>query len=1065
MPKKIILHARHALILLLLAVFSLTANSQTKVNGKVTGPDSRPVFGATVSVKSTNVATSTAQDGTFSLTLPTGKTILVVSYIGYEVDEINTSNMPNLTNIEIKMRLQTNSLNEVVVTGYTAQRKKDITGAVSVVNVADMKQTPVGTGEEALQGRASGITIISSGQPGGASDIRIRGITSFGNNSPLIIVDGVRGELHNINVNDIESIQVLKDASAAIYGVAGSNGVIIITTKKGKTGRARVSYDSYYGVTTRGPGFDMASTQEEANAIWLQQRNSGVANPSSKQYGNGTNPVIPDFITPFGVSGTGPDPSTYDINSNQITRANKIGTDWYKEITRNAQVQSHNVSISAGSDKSSYFFSLGYLDQEGILKYQFLKRYSVRANTVFNIKNNIRVGENAYIFYKQNPRFGNQSEGSPFTTAYREDAIIPVYDIVGNFAGTKSQDLGNARNPFADIYRTKDNRGYNWDIAGNVFAEVDFLKHFTARTSFGGVMDNNHNFRFSYVGYENAEGNTGANSFGEGGGYNTSWTYTNTLTYGNTFGKHNVKVLAGTEAVKYYGRFVDATRSNFFSENPNYWVMNAGTGSQANSGGAYQSTLLSYIGRLEYNYAGKYLVNASIRRDGSSVFAEGNRYGDFPSFSGAWIISEESFFKNVSFVNSLKLRGSWGKMGSISNVDGTNPFDLYATRLGKSAYDIAGNNTGPVSGFYKSHIGNASTSWERDIVSNVGLDAVILKNKIDFTFDLYKKKISGLLFEQGGIPTDVIFRADAGLPNVNIGDMQNTGIDFNATYHATVSHDLKLDITGMITSYKNKIVDLPGLAYRDGAVVRNNRLQRNVEGHPFGAFFGYKVIGLFQSANDVIKSPTQTGAEPGLFKYQDVNGDGKINADDRTFIGDPNPKFTYGLNISASYKDFDFSAFFFGSSGNDIFNNTLYFTDFPDFFKGGIRREVALNSWTPTNTNTKIPKLRTSGSFSSDLSGYANSYFISKGSYLRSKQMQLGYTLPNKLLSKYGVDRVRIYVQGTNLFTITKYDGLDPELESQPNSNGQIVTTYQYGIDQGNYPHTPGYLVGINLNF
>src|SRR5260221_1757780 len=360
MPKKINLHARLGLIVLL-ALFSFTANSQTKVTGKVLGPDSKPVLGASVAVKATTIATSTAEDGSFSITMPAGKRVLVVSYVGYEVDEVNTTNLSNLSNVEIKMRQQNTTLNEVVITGYTAQRKKDITGAVSVVNVADMKQTPVGTGEEALQGRASGVTIISSGQPGGASDIRIRGITSFGNNSPLIIVDGVRGELHNINVNDIESLQVLKDASAAIYGVAGANGVIIITTKKGKTGRARVSYDSYYGVTTRGPGFDMASTQEEANAIWLQQRNSGVANPNSKQYGNGTNPVIPDFITPFGVSGTGPDPATYDINSNQITRANKIGTDWYKEITRNARVQSHNVSISAGSDKSSYFFSVGYL--------------------------------------------------------------------------------------------------------------------------------------------------------------------------------------------------------------------------------------------------------------------------------------------------------------------------------------------------------------------------------------------------------------------------------------------------------------------------------------------------------------------------------------------------------------------------------------------------------------------------------------------------------------------------------------------------------------------------------
>jgi TonB-dependent starch-binding outer membrane protein SusC len=1055
-------NAKYVFAFLVFLSFSIFAFAQTRVTGKVTGPDTKPLPGVTVSVKGTTVAVVTGPDGNFSIAMPPKTDVLIFSSVGYEVSEVNVRGN---NNVDVAMKLQTTSLNEVVVTGYTAQRKKDITGSVSVVNVADMKQTPVGTGEEALQGRASGVTIISSGQPGGASDIRIRGITSFGNNSPLIIVDGVRGELHDINVNDIESLQVLKDASAAIYGVAGSNGVIIITTKKGKTGKAKVSYDAYYGITTRGKGFDMANTQEEANAIWLQQRNSGIANPSSKQYGNGANPVIPDFITPFGVSGAGPDPATYDINSNQITRANKIGTDWYKEITRNARVQSHNLSVSSGSDKSSYFFSFGYLNQEGILKYQYLKRYSVRANTVFNIKNNIRVGENAYLFYKDNPRFGNQSEGSPFTTAYREDAIIPVYDIMGNFAGTKSQDLGNARNPFADIYRTKDNRGYNWDMLGNVFAEVDFLRHFTARTSFGGAMDNNYYYNFNYVGYENAEGNTGLNSFGEGAGYNTSWTYTNTLTYGNNFGNHSVKVLGGTEAVKYYGRYVGATRADFFSENPNYWIMNAGTGTQANSGGAYQSTLWSQFGRLEYGYAGKYLVNGSIRRDGSSVFSKDQRWGVFPSVSAAWVISEETFFKSVTFVNNLKLRGSWGKMGSVSNVDATNPFDLYATRLGKSAYDIAGNNTGPVAGFYKSHIGNTATTWEGDIVSNVGLDAVIFNNKLDLTVDLYKKKISGLLFEQGGIVTDVVFRADADLPKVNIGDMQNTGVDFNATYHGTVSKDLKLDITGMFTTYKNKIVDLPGLPYRDGAVVRNNRLQRNVEGHPFGAFFGYKVIGLFQSADDVAKSPTQVDAQPGVFKYADVNGDGKIDANDRTFLGDPNPKFSYGLNISASYKNFDFSAFFFGSAGNDIFNNTLYFTDFPDFFKGGIRREVALNSWTPTNTNTKIPILRTTGGFSTDNSGYANSYFISKGSYFRSKQMQLGYTLPGNLLSKYGIDRLRIYVQGTNLFTITKYKGLDPELESQPDSNGNITTTYQYGIDQGNYPHTPGYLVGININF
>lgn len=1086
--------AKSIFALLVFLCLSVLTFAQTKVSGKVTGPDSKPLFGVTVSVKGTNIASTTSTDGLYTISMPPKTDVLIFSSVGYEVAEVNVRG--NNT-IDVAMKLQTTSLNEVVVTGYTAQRKKDITGSVSVVNVAEMKQTPVGTGEEALQGRASGLTVISSAQPGGASDIRIRGITSYyGDNSPLFIIDGVRSNIHDINANDIESIQVLKDAAAAIYGVAGSNGVIIITTKKGKAGKAKVSYDMYYGTVTRGPGYDMANTQEEANAIWQQLKNSGL-NPGDPkfingQYGTGANPVIPDYIQtyvpPKGTPSPLPrdangetivygytkcncpadsivDPSFYDLNSAQITMANKLGTDWYKEITRNARVQSHNVSVSSGSDRSSYFFSMNYLNEEGILRYQYNKRYSVRANTQFNIKDHIRVGENAYIFYKDNPRFGNQSEGSPFTTAYREDAIIPVYDIMGNFAGTKSQGLGNARNPFADIYRTKDNRGYNWDISGNVFAEVDFLRHFTARTSYGGVMDNNYNYYFTYVGYENAEGNTGANSFGEGAGYNTSWTYTNTLTYSNSFGEHNVRLLVGTEAVKYYGRYVGATRSDYFSENPNYWIINAGTGSQANSGGAYQSNLWSQIGKLEYGYAGKYLVNASLRRDGFSGFTKDQRWGVFPGVSAAWRISQEDFFKTVSFVNDLKLRYSWAKLGSTGAVGADNAYDLYSSRLGKSAYDLAGNSTGPVAGFYKSHLGNVSTTWEGDIISNIGFDAVILNNKLDITLDWYKKKVSGLLFPQGGIPTDVVFRGDADLPFVNVGDMQNTGIDFNGTYHATIGKDLKLDLTGILTTYKNKIVDLPGVSYRDGDVVRNNRLQRFVEGHPFGAFYGYKVVGIFQDANDVAKSPTQDDAEPGVFKYADINGDGEINADDRTFLGDPNPKFTYGLNVALSYKNFDFSAFFFGMSGNDIFNNTLYFTDFPDFFKGGIRREVALNAWTPTNTNTTIPKLRTTGGFSTDNSGYANSYFISKGSYLRSKQMQIGYTLPNNLLTKYGIDRVRVYVQATNLFTITKYNGLDPELPTQPDSNGNIFRTYQFGIDQGNYPHTPGYLIGLNLNF
>lgn len=1042
-----------------LAVFlmlsSFVSFAQRVVTGKVTGTDNQPASGATVTVTGTNVATQTDANGNFTISVPQNRNSLTVTYVGFETQTVP---LAGRTSLSLSLKPATSSLSEVVVTGYGTQRKKDITGSVSVVNVTNLKQQPVGTGEEALQGQASGVTILTSGQPGAASDIRIRGITAFGNNSPLIIVDGVRGDLHNINVADVESMQVLKDASAAIYGIAGSNGVIIITTKRGRTGKARVSYDGYYGVTTQGKGYDLASTQEEANAIWLQQRNSGIATPSHAQFGSGPNPVIPDYITPKGFTGT-VDPSKYDINSNQITLANKVGTNWYKEITRNAPKQSHNISISSGSDKSSYYFSMGYLDNQGIARFQYQKRYSIRANTQFSIGDHIRVGENAYLYYTVNPQFGNQGEGSPFSVAFREDVIIPVYDIMGNFAGTKSQGLGNAQNPYANIYRTKDNVGNNWNTNGNVFAEVDLLKHLTVRTNFGGTLNNNYYYYFQYVGYENAEGNTGANSFHEGASYNTQWTWNNTLTYNNAFGNHSVKVLVGTEAVKYYGRGSEGGRSNYFSENPNFWTLNSGSpGGQSNTGYAYQNNLWSQFARLEYSYAGKYLLNATVRRDGASVFVGDKRHAIFPGGSIAWRISQEDFLKSVSWINDLKLRYSWAKLGNAGTVQATNPYNLYRSSAGRSFYDINGNSNSPASGFFRSNIGNPETTFEGDIISNVGFDATLFKNKVDFTIDWYKKKISGLLFGAQGTQYDRVFVGDANLPQVNIGDMQNTGIDANAAYHGSLNKDFKFDITATFTSYKNKIVSLPGLPYFYSNSLRNVTISRNEVGHSVGAFYGYNVIGLFQSDADVAKSPKQVDASPGVFKYQDVNGDNVIDDKDRTYIGDPNPKFTYGLNIGFSYKNFDFSTFFFGSYGNEIFDNTKYFTDFPDFFKGAIRREVALNSWTPNNTSTSIPKLRNTGGFSTDQ--VTNSYFISKGSYLRNKQAQVGYVVPAKALSRFGIERLRVYIQATNLFTVTKYKGLDPELQSS-----DINSNTGFGIDNGNYPHTKGYLVGVNLNF
>ena len=1074
--------AKRYVFTLIVMLLVTTAFAQRKVTGKVTGPDNKPVSGATVSVKGTNIATSTSADGIFSLTVPANQRVLVITYVDYEVNEVNITG----DNIEVAMKVRASTLNEVVVTGYSSQRKKDITGSVAVVNVNNLKSVPGGTIESLLQGQASGVTIINSGVPGGGSNVRIRGITSIGSTDPLVIIDGTPGSLHDLNVNDIESIQVLKDAGAAsIYGVRGSNGVIVVTTKRGKSGRARISYDAYYG--TQRPlkdGFRIATPQETVNAIWAEYTNDGISptslipGPAAGQFGNGATPIIPDYITPTkGMSG---DPltldATYKLYTNQITMTNKAGTDWFHEIFQPATIQSHSISASGGSDKSTYFFSVGYLDQPGTLIETYLKRYSARINTVFNVKDNIRVGENAYAFYKKGPGFNNQNEGNGISYTYRESPLIPVYDTRGNYAGSNSKGFGNPQNPVANMLRTHNNKSNDWQLNGNVFAEVDFLQHFTARTSFGGGIDNYYNNAFSFTAFENAENNTNPNAFAENFGYNSSWTWTNTLKYSNIFAsKHNLTVVVGSEAIKNYGRAIQGRRGNYFitspadlTVDPNLWTLNFGSPSgQTNgniNGTPYQNALYSLFGRADYGYNDKYLFSATVRRDGSSYFAEKVRFGVFPSFTGAWRISREDFMKDISWLNDLKLRGGWGKLGSLSNSNSTNPFSLFGQSAANSYYDINGVSTSSTFGIYANQYGNEKGSWEEDIITSAGFDATIMKNRLDLSVEWYKKAISGLLFR-------ALLPGTAGggsSPFVNAGNIRNHGIDASVTYHGSVKSDLKYDVTGTFTSYDNKVQSLPaGIQYYDRNSAGSTRIgsfSRIQPGHSLGAFFGYQQIGIFQSAAEVTSSPTQAGAEPGFLKFADLSGpagkpDGKIDVNDRTFFGNPNPKFSYGLNLSVSYKNFDISTFFYGVSGNDVINYVKYWLDFPQVFDAAIGKDVATNSWTTTNTGAKIPRLSRKANFSTSTS--FSSYYMEKGSYLKNKSLIIGFTIPNNHLRRFGIDRLRIYGQAVNLFTITKYTGLDPEL-----TGSNLGDNTNFGIDFGNYPaNQKQYNVGINLNF
>ncbi|HRI21357.1 MAG TPA: SusC/RagA family TonB-linked outer membrane protein [Panacibacter sp.] len=468
-------------------------------------------------------------------------------------------------------------------------------------------------------------------------------------------------------------------------------------------------------------------------------------------------------------------------------------------------------------------------------------------------------------------------------------------------------------------------------------------------------------------------------------------------------------------------------------------------------------SLYSQFGRVNYTYADKYIFEGVVRRDGSSKFGSDSRYGVFPSVSAGWVISKENFFKDVSFVNNLKIRGSWGKLGNYLNVDPNNAFNLYGgTPDGFSTgsyYDINGTSTSSVQGFTATRIGNPQTSWEEDVLTNVGLDAVLFKNKLDFTFEWYNKKINGLLF-QDQVP--IIATGGAAAPTINIGDIKNTGIDLSATYHGTINRDFKFDVGLIFSRYKNEITSIPGTGgYFDDGYSRIGAFVRNQVGQATGAFFGYKVIGIFQDQADVDKSPTQDQAKAGRFKYLDANGDDVITDQDRVFFGNPNPDFTYGLNLGATYKGFDFSMFLYGSQGNDLINYVRYWTDFYPSFQGVKSKDALYNSWSPDNPNAKLVQLSDDANFSTNQT--VNSYYLEDGSYLRCKSLVIGYTLPSSLLKKIHVDRCRFYVQAANLFTITNYTGLDPELSGY---------TTAFGIDFGNYPNNQrNFNVGVNLSF
>jgi len=1048
-------------VILLLFVFSATA--QTQVSGTVK-ENNNPVVGATVEVKGTNVATITGPQGTFTITLPSGRTQLVISYVGLETQTVNVGDK---TSVDVVMVPLNTTLNEVVVTGYTSQAKKDITGSVSVVKVSDLKSIPSANATGQLQGRVAGVTVTQDNRPGAESSVKIRGFSSFGDNAPLYIVDGIPvGGIGGLNPNDIESMQVLKDAAAAsIYGARASNGVIIVTTKKGRTGGAKVSYNMYYGKADPGEGWDLLNSQEMADLTWLAYRNSGQAVPTA-QYGTGTTPRLPDYILPSGKMEGDPavNPSLYNLNlsdvngSYLIMPSNKAGTNWYDEITHNAPIMNHNISLSGSADRSRYFMSFDYFDQEAIIINSFYRRYSLRVNTEFNVKKNIRIGENMQVRITEDNTVGNNGnngEGTELGMAYRNQPIIPVYDIMGNFAGSRAPGLGNANNPVATRMRDKDDRNQSLNVFGNIYAEVDFLKHFTVRTSFGGQINYNNNFFFSHQTYENSENNTG-NSYTENFSRFREWTWTNQLTYKNTFGQnHDVNILVGTEAVEGWGRNLGSSRANYFVESLDFWAINAGASNQQNNGSPFTpASLNSYFGKVDYAFKNKFLLSATVRRDGSSRFGPENRWGTFPAFSAGWRVTE-GFLDGLNWLNDLKLRGSYGRMGN-QRINPANAFDVFIGGLGSANYDINGTSNSTAQGFQQSFVGNPGGKWETNITQNYGFDAVMFGGKTEISFDYYRKKTEDLLFRLPALAA-----AGAGPATnpafFNVASMTNKGIDFSVIQKLNLggSNGIKLDAQLTFTTYNNEITELAeGIEYYDTRGSRIGNWIRNQAGHEMSSFFGYKVLGIFRDAAEVAAAPVQDEKAPGRFRYQDTNGDGTITPADRIFLGSPNPDFTYGLNLNAAYRNFDVSMFFYGSQGNEIMNYVKWWIDFFPSFQGAKSRDLLYNSWTTSKTDAKVPIAENSSNFSNN--NAVNSYYLEDGSYFRMKNLTIGYTLPASVLSKARIDKFRIYVQGTNLFTATSYTGLDPETFGADDS---------FGIDEGLLRSTRQFLIGINVNF
>jgi len=1003
------------LIFLLNLFFSVTflyAQQGVKVSGKVSDVTGG-LPGVSVSIKGTSLGVVTDANGDYSILAPNQAT-LVFSFVGYKSQEVPVNNR---TSINIKLEENVVGLGEVVIVGYGTQRKIDVTGSVAQVKGSDITKQASVNPISSLQGKVAGVQITSSGQPGASPQIKIRGVgTIYGSATPLYVVDGVWfDDINFLNPSDIENMSILKDASSeAIYGIRAANGVIIIETKKGKIGKTIVNY-------TGSVGF-----QKVTNQIQMANANE-YATMMNELYG--TQKL---------------DPASYGT-----------GTDWYHQILRNAMVTNHQLSVSGGTERSTFNLSLSYLDQQGIVEKNDYKRYTARLQNDFAISDAIKVG---YSVTGSNSK-SNDNPGSIFHQLYAAYPVLPVYYADGSYGDPGDFPLGDGAkfNPQAtvDLFNqtSKINR-----VTGNMFANITFAKHFLFRTSLGGEYSDGNIVNYTPVYNGSATFKNTLSKLNVTDNQNRNWILENTLTYDNKFNNHTIKVLLGQSAQSYdytsvlkYGENVPVTTDGkyYFALGTNYKVTDVDINNTQLPAFPLSTKVASYFGRINYSYMGKYLLNFSMRADGSSKFSAADRWGYFPSVGGAWIVSDEAFMKSQRIFNSLKLRASWGKIGNASV-----PGNLASQRVSTGDALTAVWNNLPAIGSSVNTIVPPVIVWEKGVGTDIGLETTVFNNRLSLDFDYYKKKTENAVF---AIP---ILSSLGMTGNQLIGNQasyQNQGFEIAVGWKENVNNDFSYGISANVGINDNKVLSVSTGAnpiYQAvGTTGSNNFNTKTVVNRPIGEFYGYVVDGIFQTDAEAQASAQKASAIAGDFKYKDISGpkgvpDGQINDFDKTAIGNPNPKYTYGINTNLTFKQFDLAIDFQGVAGVDIYNANMglrygseNFTQ--DFFN---------NRWHGNGTSTTYPSVRIGGG----QNYLANSFFVENGSYFRVRNIQLGYTVPKILTEKLGMSKLRLFADAQNPFNFFSYKGFSPEIGGGPT---------KAGIDVDVYPLSATYRVGINVTF